>query len=239
MICRLFAQNNVWRIFNSILKMDDYIQIVRFASYFSVLIPLIAYFIKIRTVSSQIHSIGVLVIVSCVCDTVGFILAKQNLSTALIVNVFVLLQFFLLSYYYYKTLFFHKPNAVLIVGMVQYTLAFLLLVFFYEAFQSNHQNFVWLASGVILLAYSVSSFMKMFRTHESPPAIYTYGNFWINSAILVYMGASLWLFAFRTSALVEKIDADMDWLLWSFHNINNVIKNILFALGFYFSSKDV
>ncbi|MBK7885196.1 MAG: hypothetical protein IPJ81_16440 [Chitinophagaceae bacterium] len=65
-------------------------------------------------------------------------------------------------------------------------------------------------------------------------SVFRFYPFWINTAVFYYFGASFLLFISRNyifkTQTVEFIN-----MTWSFHNLNNIIKNILFAIGIYYA----
>lgn len=215
--------------------MSIYVQTLLYTSYFSVLIPLISYIVNIRRVGKPIHIIGVLVLVSGLCDLIGFLLIKQKLSTALVINTYFITQFCLLSFYYYETLFRNKSDLVHVIGVVQFFLAFLIATYFYKSIAEEHQNIMWFISSIILIVYGISFLKKMRNGHA---VIYKLGHFWINGAVLFYLSASLWLFAFTSDSIMLKLGHNLSQLIWSFYDINNVVKNVLFAIGIYYSSTE-
>ncbi len=214
--------------------MNTYQQFIVLASQFSVFMPLTIYLLRIRDVRRPTHSVGMLVLVSGICDLVGFTLVGEKLSTAFVLNAFILFQFFLLSHYYYGTLFRGKPDTVLGITMWQYATGFLIVTVFYDEFRGEHLNALWAISSAILILYSVLYFRKIIK-HYQAPRIYTCGNFWINNAIFVYLSLSLWLFAIRSDVTIGQWSGDTYQTLWSFYRINNVLKNVMFALGIYYS----
>jgi hypothetical protein len=40
-----------------------------------------------------------------------------------------------------------------------------------------------------------------------------------------------------SSYILTKLDSEISMLIWSFHNVNNIMKNILFGCGIYAFSK--
>jgi hypothetical protein len=61
------------------------------------------------------HIIGILVMISGMCDVIALLLVSQKLSTALVGNIFFIAQFCLLSYYYYAA--FLKDEYVIFIGV--------------------------------------------------------------------------------------------------------------------------
>ncbi|HEU5292622.1 MAG TPA: hypothetical protein VFU05_18365 [Cyclobacteriaceae bacterium] len=212
--------------------MNSYSKIILYTSYFSVFIPLVIYLTNIKRLTKPFHIVGILVIISALCDLIGFILLKQRLSTALINNLFFIAQFCLLSYYYYETFFRDKYEEIIIISVVHFFLAFVISTYCFQNMGTEHQNLMWFISSIIIIVYGILFFKKIQKEFQP---LYMNGHFWINSAVLLYLFASLWLFAFTSDTLMTTLDPKFAQLLWRFYDINNVIKNILFAVGIHYS----
>ncbi len=214
--------------------MNSYFNIIAVASWFSTVIPLVIYLSALRRVSRPIHLLAALIFVSGFCDLIGFILFQQNLSTALVINIYFIAQFCLLSYYYYETFFRDKYEIILIISMIQFFVAFFVVTYFYQTLRDEHQNLAWFISSLTIITYAVLLSRKIQREHRP---IYTVGHFWINNAILFYMSASLWLFAVTSDSFMVRVGADVSQFIWSFYDVNNLIKNVLFGVGIYYASQ--
>jgi hypothetical protein len=57
-----------------------------------------------------------------------------------------------------------------------------------------------------------------------------FGLLWINSGILFYFSFNLFLFV-MSSYVLTHLEQELTLIIWSFHNVNNIIKNILVGLG--------
>src|SRR5688500_7224860 len=107
-------------------------EIIRVASNFSVLFPLIAYLIKARHATKRLHIIGALVIVSGVCDFVGFLLYQQKQPTILLFNTYYLLMFGLLWWFYYEIVFIKSRRLITYIGLAVYLQSFILITLFVQ-----------------------------------------------------------------------------------------------------------
>jgi hypothetical protein len=204
-------------------------EIVAHASSLSVVIPLVLYFTKIGRADRPAHIIGVLLIVAATCDITGYLLFKSGQSTAVVFNVYYTLLFFLLCGFYYEIFFkkFKKQIAIT-VGILAYSVSFILITFYVQEF-FYYQNLIWMIAGIILIIYSIAYFLNSLA---SIPSIHLFDSSltWFNSGVLFYFSFSIFLFGMG-SFLFSKQDPQVTLLLWSTHNINNIIKNILFTIG--------
>jgi hypothetical protein len=204
-------------------------EIVAHASSLSVVVPLGLYLFKMRKLDRPAHIIGALLVVAAICDITGYLLFKAGQSTAVVFNVYYTLLFFLLCWFYYE-IFFKKfrTQIALIIGTAVYSLSFILITFFVQEF-FYFQNLIWMIAGIILIIYSIAYFLNSLA---SIPSIQLFDSSltWFNSGVLFYFSFSIFLFGMG-SFLFSKQDPQVTLLLWSTHNINNIIKNILFTIG--------
>lgn len=203
-------------------------EIIRIASNFSILIPFIFYVIKIKYSSKAIHAIGSLVILSGIADLIGAIFFSQHRSTAIVSNIFIILQFSLLSWIFLELILIRKLKTIVFIGIAIYIVSLITVTTSYQGFLQN-QTLMWTISGVIIIVFSaifclyLLSGLPTFNILAYPPA-------WINAGIFFYFTFSLYLFVI-SDFLFFKVEKEVAVLIWSFHNMNNIIKNILFAIG--------
>lgn len=216
------------------MKPDQISEIVRLSSNLSVLLPLIIYAVRFRHAPRRVHIIGALIVVSGLCDLAGFIMLRERLSTAVLFNAYYGLLFFLLSWFYYEILFISSRRVVVLVGFAVY-LQSLLLVSLYIQEISEYQTIMWIITGVIMIIYSIA---YAFYSLSIPPNVNSlyYGPVWINAGVLIYFVLNLILFMLSKHVL-NNADPEQSVMLWSFHNLNNIFKNILFGIGIYFYKK--
>ncbi|MGC1240791.1 MAG: hypothetical protein WA874_04340 [Chryseosolibacter sp.] len=209
-------------------------EIIRLASNFSVLIPLVIYLTKIRYASRQIHIIGALILVSGVSDLIGFILFSRQQSTVLLFNSYYILLFLLLSWFYYEALFVNTRKVLIWIGLVGYLLSFGLVTMYVQSF-SEYQSLMWLITAIIMIIYSIAYFFFSLSSIVTSDSL-GYSLIWINVGVMIYFCLNLFLFVMGNYVLTQ-LDPEMSALIWSSHNVNNIIKNVLFALGIYAFTK--
>jgi hypothetical protein len=206
-------------------------EIIRLASNISLLVPLLIYISRIKYASRQLHIVGAIVIVSCLSDLIGYILFKRNESTTLVFNAYYLLLFLLLSWFYYEILFQNSQRKMVWVGMVVYLLSFILITLFVQGLD-EYQTLMWLITAIIMISYSIGYFFYSLSTVD-PNRYLNYSFIWINIGVMIYFCLNLFLFTIGDYVLT-KLDPLTSALIWSTHNVNNIIKNIFFAIGIYF-----
>ncbi len=206
-------------------------EIIRIASNVSLLVPLAVYISRITYASRRVHIIGTIVIVSGLCDIVGFLLFREQESTVVLFNIYYTVLFFLLSWFYYEVLFLNTRRIIVWIGLAVYIQSFILVTIYIQSF-FEYQTLMWVITGMIMITYSVAYFLYSIST--IPTATYYSNSFiWINSGVMIYFGLSLFLFVVG-SHIFTQMEAALGSLVWSIHNVNNIIKNVLFAVGIYF-----
>ena len=203
-------------------------EIIAHASGLSVLIPLAVYLRRFRQQGRPGHIIGVLLFVAGVSDLLGFIMFRMQVSTAVVFNIYYSLMFLVLCRFYYEILFRHKFKIAIILGVAVYILCFALITFYVQDFM-DYQNLVWITAGIIMILYSITYFINSLSTIPNVE-LFDNSTTWINTGVLFYFSFSLFLFSMG-DYLFNKQDPQVTLLLWSTHNVNNIIKNVLFAIG--------
>ena len=88
---------------------------------------------------------------------------------------------------------------------------------------------------MIMIIYSISYFFYSIST-ITLSAYFGYSLIWINMGVMIYFCLNLFLFMMGNYVLTQ-LDPEIGALIWSSHNVNNIIKNILFAIGISFFKK--
>ena len=216
------------------MHQPDISEIIRVASNLSMLVPLGIYLARIRYASRQIHIIGVLIIVSGISDLIGSILFSQRESTVVLFNTYYTLLFLLLSWFYYEVLFVNTRRVLIWIGLAVYLQSFILVTAYVQSFQ-EYQTLMWVISAMIMIIYSISYFFYSIST-ITLSAYFSYSLIWINMGVMIYFCLNLFLFMMGNYVLTQ-LDPEIGALIWSSHNVNNIIKNILFAIGISFFKK--
>ena len=211
-------------------------EIIRLASNISLLVPLFIYFARMRHASREVHIIGILIIASGLCDVVGFILFSKHQSTVVVFNTYYSILFLLLTWFYYEALFVNTRRLMVWIGLAVYLPSFFLITAYVQNF-SQYQTLMWVITAVIMIMYSIAYFFYSLST-ITPTNFFGYSLVWINMGVMIYFCLSLFLFVLGNYVLT-KLDPQTSALIWSTHNINNIIKNILFSVGLFTYRKNI
>lgn len=206
-------------------------EIIAYVSSLSVVIPVVLYFVRIRHAPRYIHIIGIVVLVSGVSDLIGFVLARGQQSTVMLINAYYLILFFLLLWFYALMPYFKTHKFVITASVSLYIAALIMVTLFVQKF-SEYQTLMWSLSGIMLTLFSIAYFLNLFSTQTAN----NFSLLWINSGILFYFSFNLALFI-MSSYVLNMLDFELSAVIWSFHNLNNFIKNIMFAIGLAYQRK--
>jgi|GEM_PF-2542342 len=217
-----------------------------YVSMFSVLIP-IAFFLFGKRSGSKI--LFALLLASLIADIGNKIYAQLGFRGYIILNIFFSTEFILISLIY---------ASVLIQRKVVYfcLFSFLIIHFLYSLYsQSIHQfqGIIHFFGSLIIIGQAVNYYLERhhlemchlemhylemyyFLPAENPSRLIING--WINAAILYYFSFNLFLFA-GANYVFKNATPEIGLIFWTFHNLNNIIKNCLFATGIYFINDEI
>jgi hypothetical protein len=203
---------------------------IYYASVLSALIPIIYLVIgKNSSKFNVIKVLAILIIISASSDIITAILIRLKISTLEVANTYCIIQFFLLCYIFYQIL---KNKELIYLGIAVYSILLIANTLFFQSF-NEFQSWCRVAEDVIILTYVVS-FYKYILTCEPPIDGLTHPPFWINSGIGFYFAFNLSMFLF-SNYVFTNLSEDTSMLFWSFHNANNIVKNIFFATAIYYA----
>lgn len=215
------------------MRVERISEIIRLASMLSIALPLIIYLVRVRSASRPVHLIGALSIVSALSDLIAYVLFTRGQSTVVLFNIYYTVMFLLLTWFYYQVLLTKRSKVTVLAGLGIYLLSFILVTAYVQTF-FEYQTSMWTITGLIMIIYSVSYFLSLFSAQTT---MNNYGLLWINSGILFYFSFNLSLFV-MSSYVLTKLEPQISMLIWSFHNVNNIVKNILLGVGVLVYSAD-
>ena len=145
-------------------------------------------------------------------------------------NAYRLPEFILLLCIYYFAFEGKARTAFIIIGLV-YVCFFLAGLYLLQGKANAISTTV---SSLVFIIFSILYFFKLL-SHLPTTQIQGLPMFWVNTAVLVYFAGSFFVFLLR-NYLIEVLH-DNQIVYWSFHNILNILKNLLFAIGLWHGSR--
>ncbi|MFM6976782.1 MAG: hypothetical protein ACKOW2_08050 [Sphingobacteriaceae bacterium] len=210
--------------------MEDFIIAMSYVSALSVLIPISVYLIypsynKISIILS------ILILVALTADIANECFVRSGNEGYYVINTFFIIQFVLLSLIYHRLLI----NKRMIPGLVALYIILLLTNSFALQDFSTFQSWMRMYECVVLIALALMSYGVILEE----PMVDKQQNYlimWLNLAVIIYYFSSFYLFGI--SNYISKIMFRDDLMIvWGFHNVNNIIKNILFAIALFESGR--
>lgn len=200
-------------------------KILLYLSIFSVLVPIFFLVGRKQNLKDKIlKAVGLLLFLWALTDllnyVVVFVIGKSNIA---ILNVSVIVQFFLLSYLYHILL---NNKKIIYIGLIAFIGFFIVNIYCIQPFR-EFQSWLFVATAIIFLIYSVLYYRQTLKINPPIDPFYFY-SFWVNSAVFYYFAFNLYLFA-MSNYVFKNMTPQESTAFWGFHNINNIIKNFLFA----------
>lgn len=208
-------------------------ELIRYLSNFSVLIPLLFYIVKAKILPRENHVIGLFVIVSGVANLIGSLYSSMKISNAAIFNIHDIIAFVILCWYYYQVVFRFKSRGYFYLGISAYVISF--WVVSSRMGIGVFQGELWAIAGLIIFVFGI-----IYNNYqvEKPPLLdkNLYSGLIFNAAIMFYFSFNFFLFLIANYVLTE-LSPETSRMTWAFHNVNNIIKDISFAAGLYYTNR--
>ena len=223
-----------------------------YCSFFSVIIPLLFLLWngKHNLKSPVLRALGLLLFIAFCSDLSSYVLGKTGRSSTVVLNSYFIVQFFLLNYIYYL---FLKNRTLAYAVFILFTGFAIINILFIQPF-NEYQSWLRVVGGIIFIYYSILYYIQDFKVKSTKIPITneisvqnlqesrklyesifnpaTWSGLWINTAVFFYFSMNFSLFIMN-NYIFKNEAPEIGMLYWSFHNFNNSIKNILFAVAIY------
>ncbi len=208
------------------------LKLLLYGSYFSVLIPMYYYFKKKSDFSRNqvLNRLVLLLFINALFDLLGYLAIKLDGSNILLSNIYFIFQFCAVSYIYISL--FKKNKLLVYMGLMVFTAVVFINALYITPF-TEFQNWPRFIGNIILVSYSIVFYLEMYNNLPTDEQ-YSSLVLWVNMAVLFYFGMNLYLFATFDYILKNESD-EIAIMSWSFHNVCNIVKNGLFAIGIYYA----
>jgi hypothetical protein len=203
--------------------------IIANVSSLSVLIPL-AFFIPVfkkRNIPATVKLLGVLLFISGLADLLSTILIELKCNPNLVITLYVTLQFIFLSLFYRSAYNLKSLKGITLISVIVFLMFAGYNLFRIQGITGFNSNSFTISSLVFIL-YAMVLFYRLI--YELPVVqIQDFYLFWFNCAIFIYFGFNLFIFISVNQILISQNEQIL--ASWAFHNIMNIIKNVIFAIG--------
>lgn len=188
------------------------------------MVPIIIGLVNLRSTHPLLKSLWLLICLAFIFDI--FQVSIRFLSNEF-GNAYGLVQFIFLLRVYYLAFDSKAFKGFASIGLA-YIAFFLVDLFFFQPGQLS--SFSITLTSLVFIIFSILYFLKLMRDLPTIQ-IQRLPMFWINTAVLVYFAGSFFVFLLR-DYLIEVLH-DNQIMYWSFHNMLNITKNLLFAIGLW------
>ncbi len=193
-------------------------------SVFLVLIPIV---IGISSVKRQ-SQIGIAILILCIisfsCDLLSYAWAVWYHINYWVIHLYHVLEMIILGMFFTHFLKSKKHSLIFLTLSVMYTIDLILV----SGFNQINSGLIGV-EGIIIMGYCLFGLYILFQTQEyshidqAPP-------FWFVIGIMTYFTGSL--FSWLLFNVIHQDDGGGTGI-WAFHNIANILKNVLFAIGLW------
>lgn len=203
--------------------------LLAYLSLVSVAIPILLYLWRGRVSykNKMMKILFLYLVVAAVSDLICFVLGKTGYSNIKVLNIFFLLQFYLLSYLYAIYL---KKSSLVIAGVIVFTVFSIVNTLFIQPFDEIQSLSDGLQS-VLFILFSIACHLHLLK-NPSEDENFDAMVFWINMALMFYFSMNLYLFV-SSNYIFSEESSDIGLIAWTFHNCFNVLKNVLLGVGIY------
>ncbi len=204
--------------------MLQFAQYLSHISSLSVLIPVFFLLSKKQALKiSTLKILGILLLASALSELMYYIPSKINKLNIFAVNVYTLAEVLLLSLMYGILLKNKKTGFAFFAVFIAF---FIINTLYFQPF-NQFQTWTLVFEAFIFILYSVGYYCKLFKTHTD---LLRSSSFWLNTAVFIYFAFDLFLFVIA-NYIFTNMSEESKMISWSFHNFNNILKNILFAVA--------
>jgi len=167
-----------------------------------------------------------LLFLTIIADILMYVLGRKSIPNLFIGNIFLLAQFLILMSIFYDALKKKHKKLILMVSIAAITLKIYGSIIGLSDHNSLLSTFTSISALIVCMLY-------FYRTLQDLPTmeIHKDPTIWIVIAALVYYSGTIFLFIVSNYFL--KFDVSMHAVLWAFHNVLNIVKNILFATALW------
>lgn len=194
-----------------------------------ILIPIITIIISIKSVLKHETAkvLAVLFIFIFLESIISSILAIRGVNNMLVINLYTLIQFVVLSYFF--ILLLDKKNksgyyvfsGIIVIGLILEYMFFCNMSF---------NNISALITNLIFILACLAFFIKLFR-EEKVLSLLDYPDFYFVSGLIITFGGGIFILAFSNYAL--SISNQAAKVIWHFNSLLNIISYIVVSIGFY------
>ncbi len=199
---------------------------IAYFSFGSIVIPLFIAMLQWKRMTDELKILRTLLIISLLSDLLSLVLITYSLNTYWIGNIFMIAQLALLIILFRSQLQYHNViNSILLTSIL---FCLLNVGFIQGPFVFNSLSNV--IACLILISFCLYYFYHLLN---DLPTIHIQHlpMLWISFGVLTYYGGNFFLFLVKNYLTYGETGSHKT--MWILHNLLNIVKNILFAIGLW------
>ena len=151
-----------------------------------------------------------------------------NNDTYLFINLFSLLEYLFISYFYFLILKNRRYKKSLVIVSVIYLIYFVIDSLFIEDITIDFSSGPAAIEAIILLVYSI---LYLFEEINNTVTLFIYSkkSFWIVVAIIIYISGTFFLFIFAQNNMADPTFQKQYLVM---NSVLYIIKSLLFSIAF-------
>lgn len=202
-------------------------------STYAVIVPTVVGLIRFRYLTPPLKVIFLLVVIGCAVEMLGLPVFGGVGSSLPIYVVYTLIEYLLISLFYYLLARNTLQHKIIFWGSVAYICVFLAVL---NGVDNIGEHFGYLsAAESVLIVLWVLLYLRQIMYHQIDMDLKRAPTFWISTGFLLYFLGSFFLFA-SFSLLLQ--DAEVAIQFYDIiHSTLNIINYLLICTGFYFSTR--
>lgn len=195
----------------------------------SLIVPILIILFRWKNVwtNKEYKYMAIYMFVDVLSAVFSYILAFAGYWNIIVPNVFSVIEFFLVSFYFIEIFNLRKTKQLKIITTIL-TITLGSTVYFYQ--NQSYNNISSLILSPYFITLSLLFFAKTMR-EQKINNLFKYPPFWFNSGILFYFSCSVFINIFSNYS-IENMSNDAQKTLWFIHSVLNFISYIIYAIAF-------
>jgi len=197
----------------------------------TILLPLFFVIYRRNHLSLELGLLAIYIVIKAVLEVTMIILADKGINNLFLIHVHTAVQYVLLAMIFVKTF----THPILKKGIKLSIFSFLIFALLDAFYLEGTLHFNSLPGGVealLLITLALMFFYKVFR-ESSIENLERHPIFLISVGIFLFFSGNLFFFILTNSILAAS--NEMLHEVYSIHSVLNILLNVFFALGLWFS----
>ena len=197
----------------------------------AILLPIMVSFFHYKHIVKELKTVSIFLCFVAVFEIICIILANYSINNLPFLHLYTIFEFSFLGLVFYQVFAHPSFKKAIIVTIIAFAAFAIINAFFIQTIY-EFNTIAHAVESFLLILLALLFFFKVF--HESAVMhLGKYPMFWINSGILIYFSGSFFLFIFSNYILMQS--HDMLHAYRGIHSLLNILLNLFFAMGLWYS----